>query len=69
MSTMRRYKNAPITELTMATMANQYELASTDALITENLAKNPVVNGTPACANKKIVNANASAGRSLARLL
>ena len=30
-STMRRYKNAPITELTMATMANQYELASTDA--------------------------------------
>ena len=67
--TMRRYKNAPMTELTMATMANQYERASTAATITENLAKKPVVNGTPACARRNTVNAKASRGRSFARPL
>ena len=47
----------------MATMASQYELASTAAPITENLAKKPDVNGTPAWDINRTGKASANAGR------
>ena len=66
---MRKYKNAPITAPTIATMAIAYDSVSTADLITPNFATNPDVNGTPACANNSALKLRASSGLRFARPL
>ena len=53
--------------LTIATTARAVDPAPTDAEITSSLARNPVVNGIPACAIKSTASDPASKGCVAAR--